>query len=97
MVTILGNHVRGNDGGGANGKAGIWLFGSHNRVEGNTVLDNNIGIDVDGDYNVVVRNIVGGNLVRNFDEDVTATGNYVPVWSVGTTGAPDPWANIEQP
>ena len=67
-------------------------------ITGNTVLDvNNIGIDVEGDHNVVVRNIVGDSLVRNFDEDVTATGNYVPVWVVGTTGAPDPWANIEQP
>jgi len=96
-ATVMANHVRGNDIVGTNGKAGIWLAGDYNRVEGNTVVGNNIGIDVDGNNNVVVRNVVGDNQIRNFDEDVTATGNYVPVWNVGSAGSPDSWANIEQP
>jgi hypothetical protein len=96
-VSVLGNHVRSNDHDGDNGKAGIWLTGPYNRVEGNTVLQNNIGVDIEGNNNVVVRNVVGNNLVRNFDEEATATGNYVPVWTVGTSGSPEPWANIEQP
>jgi parallel beta-helix repeat protein len=94
--SVLGNFVHSNDPSSSNGKAGIWLIGGYNRVEGNTVQRNNIGIDVDSDNNVVVRNIVGANLVRNFDEDLTATGNFMPIWNVGGAGSPDPWANIEQ-
>jgi hypothetical protein len=95
--SILGDFVNWSDPLGDNGKAGIWLNGEYNHVEGNTIMHNNIGIDVGGDNNVVVRNVVGDNVVRNFDEDVTATGNFMPVWSVGGSGQPDPWANIEQP
>ncbi|MFG0275796.1 MAG: hypothetical protein ACF8QF_12150 [Phycisphaerales bacterium] len=43
------------------GGAGIRVTGSDNRLEGNTVLDNDIGIDIDSAGNLVARNTAAGN------------------------------------
>ena len=76
----------------------ITMFvGDHNRIEGNTIIENNIGIDLDGSYNAIARNIVGYSKTSNFDVDPGATSNLMPVFTVGGSGTPGPWDNIEQP
>jgi len=92
--TVVNNQVRAN---ASPNKAGIWIYGSYNRVEGNTVINNNIGIDIDGSYNVITRNMVGASLVDNFDIAPLALMNLVIVQQVWTTTPPDSWANIETP
>ena len=78
-------------------KAGIWVRGNYNRIDGNTVIGNNNGIDLDGTYNVITRNFVGSSLASNFDIDPMALMNLVIVQQIWTTSPPDSWANIEAP
>lgn len=75
-----------------NGKAGIWVAGGGNRIDGNHLNFNNNGIDVDGNYNVVVRNIIIDSLTAAIDVDPGTSGN---LWETATTltGA-GPWANL---
>jgi len=94
LSTVIDNHVQNN---ATPDKAGIWVKGNLNRVEGNTVVNNNNGLDVDGSYNVITRNMVGGSLLSNFDVDSAAVGNLILVHPIGAVSAPDPWANIEAP
>jgi parallel beta-helix repeat protein len=93
-ATVTDNQVL--DNGGIE-RAGIWVYGSNNRVEGNTVMNNNIGIEIDGSYNMITRNYVGSSFTSNFDIDTMALMNLVIVEHVWNTTPHDPWANIETP
>jgi parallel beta-helix repeat protein len=97
FTTVLDNYIRGNDKSGSTGKAGIWINGDHNRIEGNTIAENNIGIDLDGSYNTIARNIFGASRTIHFDIDPGATYNLKSVFTIGSTGDPNPWDNIEYP
>jgi len=94
---VHGNQIRANDPSGTTGKAGIWVEGWNNHIEGNTIVENNIGIDLDGNRNTIVRNIVGNSLTSDFAVDPSATYNLIPVFTMGSPGSPGPWDNIEQP
>ena len=85
------------------GGAGIRVVGSDNRIEGNTVLDNDIGIDIDSTGNLVARNGAAGNAV-NYD---IIANNKVGVVVIAPNsggilgssggaglGSVDPWANF---
>ncbi|MHC4477936.1 MAG: NosD domain-containing protein [Planctomycetota bacterium] len=77
-------------------KAGIHVIGSHNHIEGNTVTQNNYGIKVDQDNNLIISNrarnnigggdysIVGGN----------AYGQIIDVAGGGSFSNNDPTANF---
>jgi parallel beta-helix repeat protein len=73
--------------------AGIHVTGSGNRLEGNSVTDNDRGIDVDATQNLVIRNSASGNTT----EYAIAGGNTVgPIVTSATIGASDnPHANYE--
>ncbi len=87
----------------AAGGAGIRVVGSDNRLEGNTVLDNDIGIDIDSTGNFVARNGASGNGV-NFDiipnnkvgVVVLSPNSGAVLGSAGGAGlgSTDPWANF---
>ncbi len=47
--------------------SGIYLSGNSSRIEGNTCIENDRGIELDGTRNFVVRNTCGGNYVSNWD------------------------------
>jgi len=96
-TTVLNNHIRANDSGGLAGKAGIWVKGDYNRIEGNTIIENNIGIDLDGSHNTIARNIVVESDTANFDADPLAYYNLMLVYTIGDPGTPGPWDNFEQP
>lgn len=85
--------------------AGIHAISSANRIEGNSVIGNDRGIDVDGAGNVIVsntakqnttnydiaaNNVFGAIVDRTAPASAAVSGNSAPS-SVGTT---DPWANI---
>jgi len=99
--------VRGNacDGNGPNASdgAGIHVTSSDTRIEGNTVTDNDRGIDVDAAGNLIVRNSASGNTV-NYD---IFSGNRVGVIVLASAsvaiigdsggvglGTTRPWANF---
>jgi len=90
--TVTGNQVRAN---GSPDKAGIWVKGDFNRIDGNNVVDNYIGLDVDGSFNVIARNSVINSSHANIDEDVLALGNLMIVHWIYSSAPVDPWANIE--
>jgi len=92
--TVIDNQVHHN---GNPDKAGIWIVGNRNRIEGNTVLNNNTGIDLDGSNNMIARNLVGASLVSNFDIDYMALLNMITISQIWSTTPHDPWANIEIP
>jgi len=52
----------------ANDEAGIRASNGGNRIDGNQVMRNNIGIDVlvDGYYSLVIRNSAWGNTLANY-------------------------------
>lgn len=100
---LLENHCNRNGGGSS---AGIHATGQHNRIEGNEVsLNNNRGIKVDNDFNVIIKNMVAP-AIGGIAYDL-ASGNKVGLIvdapgsgaisgrsggvSMGTT---DPWANF---
>ncbi|MCG8405191.1 MAG: right-handed parallel beta-helix repeat-containing protein [Phycisphaerales bacterium] len=94
--TVVGNTC------GQNGTAGIGAgihasaasFGD-NRIEGNNVTRNDIGIDVDGAGNLIIRNSASGNTSGNFS---LASGNHygqiVSNPGSGFTNS-NSWANFE--
>jgi len=90
---ILDNLVQRSDFNLQYNKAGIWVNGDYNRIEGNTILDNNIGIDLDGSHNTIARNIVGNNST-GIDVGPLASDNLIQVFTIGNPGAPGPWDNI---
>lgn len=75
-------------GAGISIKTGFFADGL-SRIEGNTVTDNAVGIDVDATDNIIIRNFAFQNTV-NFSILIS--------WAPGTgSGAPTnhPWVNFE--
>jgi parallel beta-helix repeat protein len=78
---VIGNES-GTNGNGGDG-AGIHATGDDNRIEGNNVVENDRGMDVDSAGNIIVRNTASGN-GNNWD---VVTGNVILVISATTAGA----------
>jgi len=89
--TVLNNQIRGNDQIVAEGKAGVWVYGEGNRIEGNHIAYNNIGIDLDGHENIIIKNSLVHNLTAAYSVDPSAIGN---VFEIGTGPTAGPWANF---
>jgi hypothetical protein len=87
-----GSTVRDNVSGNNSGGAGVHALGGANRIEGNQVTFNDVGILVDGFVNLVLRNTARGNATNNYviginnrvAAIVTPTLNAAPI--VGNTG-----------
>jgi parallel beta-helix repeat protein len=92
---IVANTCFGNGEQTAHG-AGIWVTGSDNRIEGNNVMDNDRGLDVDGTGNFIVKNSASGNAI-NYDIASPAQALGEIVVSVGPLSITicNPWANFE--
>lgn len=91
---VIGNTCRQN-GVGAGVGAGIHVTSARNRIEGNNVLINDVGIDVDVSSNLIIKNSASGNTVMNYD---IAVGNhYGEILSLPGAGFvnSNPWANFE--
>ena len=74
----------------SNGGAGIYVSGSRNRIEGNHLSSNGLGLRVIASGNAVIRNTATGN-TTNYD---LVDGNDVgPIGGASTSTSP--WANIE--
>lgn len=66
--TIIGNTcVRNGLSGGP--ASGIYVDGDTGRIEGNTCVENDRGIEIAGVRNLVIRNNCGGNSIANWDID----------------------------
>jgi hypothetical protein len=100
---VLENTCRLN-GSAGNTAAGIHATGNNSRIEGNNCIANDVGIDVDGTANLIVRNstngnatafaIVAGNTIGGI---IAATTNAAAISgssASGTIGTTDPWSNI---
>jgi len=92
---VLNNQCRSN-GFDTSDKAGIWVNGDGNRIEGNHVVGNKIGIDISGNDNVIARNTMQGSGTQNWHLAPSATGNLFEVWTSAAPGPPGPWDNIDQ-
>lgn len=94
--TLVLNCTALSNGVAASGGAGIFALGTGNRIDGNHVLSNDRGIDVDTGGNIIVRNTARGNTT---DIDIAAgndIGDIIDLSSVTgefTTGTP--WSNFE--
>jgi parallel beta-helix repeat protein len=85
---VLNNNVYGNAAGSPIG-AGIHASSTDNRIEGNNLIGNDVGIEVLAAGNVIIKNSASGNSTNY----VIVGGNDVgPVGSAAT--ATSPWANI---
>jgi parallel beta-helix repeat protein len=95
---ISGNTCVANGSGGDG--AGIYVTGSHNRIEGNHVgAYNDRGIDVDDSGNIIIKNTASNNTT---DYDIAADNSYGPIVDVTSAGdissdpnAAHPWANFK--
>lgn len=76
--TVSGN------GTGAGGGAGIRVTGGDNRIDSNTVTDNDRGISVNAAGNLIIRNSASDNNTLNWD---VAAGNVCLVVQATTGGA----------
>ena len=91
LSRLEGNTCQGNGAGTADG-AGVHVTGRANRIDGNTVLSNDRGIDVDAGGNLVVRNDASLN-ATNYD--IVAGNTNANVESPGPNFLLDrPWANF---
>lgn len=90
-ATVLGNHVRFNDWRTTEGKAGIWVYGEGNRIEGNHITANNVGIDLDGSDNIIIKNTIVHSVTSAYDIAPATVGN---VFEIGTGPTAGPWANF---
>ena len=88
---VTDNDLRKN--GIGNPKAGVWVLGPYNRIEGNHITETHLGIDLDGNSNVIVQNTLLNN-TTNLAIDAGATGNFVPTFVVGSPGDPADWDNL---
>lgn len=87
---IIGNNLYFN-GRGVSGGAAIFAEFGDNRIDGNHMTRNDIGIDVDGLDNLVVRNTAIYNTGLDYD---IAAGNEVGT-IVSTIAGAGPWDNFE--
>jgi parallel beta-helix repeat protein len=90
-TSVIGNdsYDNGNNGDGA----GIHVRFSGSRIEGNNVVGNDRGIDVDEGGNVIIRNSASANLGGS--NYVIVAGNTVGPISTGLVPTNHPWANFE--
>jgi hypothetical protein len=93
--TIVRNNVSNGNDNHSSGKAGIWVNGDGNRIEGNHLVDNNIGLDISGSYNFIGGNTMWDNITQNWQLSGTATGNLFRIWTVASPGEPGHWDNID--
>jgi len=87
---VLNNQIRANDADCVNGKAGIWVNRDGNRIEGNHITMNNVGIDLDGDDNIIFRN----TLLHNSTCAEVAPGATGNVFQIGSDASAGHWANF---
>jgi len=87
---VLNNQIRYSDSLGVEGKAGIWVNGDGNRIEGNHITMNNIGIDLDGNNNLIIKN----SLIDNPTCADVAPGTTGNVFQIGSTASAGHWANF---
>jgi parallel beta-helix repeat protein len=90
-ATVLDNHIRHNDRTATEGKAGIWVYGEGNRIEGNHIAANNVGIDLDGNDNIIIKNTIVHSVTSAYDIAPATVGN---VFEIGTDPTAGPWANF---
>lgn len=90
--TLVQGNICDSNGLGGDG-AGIHATGSDNRIDGNTVTDNDRGIDVDSSGNIIVRNTASGNTTSSFDWMGTQTLGPI-ITATGTITTTNPWANF---
>lgn len=101
--TVSGNTCDNNGNGVAGDGAGIHVLSTDNRIEGNTISDNDRGIDVDSFGNLIIRNSATGSL-NNYEivannkvgTIVSAPSSAAISGSTGGSGVgtTDPWANF---
>jgi parallel beta-helix repeat protein len=94
---IIENDCGGNGFGGDG--AGIHTVSLRNVIEGNTVLSNDRGIDVDSTRSFIARNTAGMNTT---DYAIAGNNAYGPIVNIAGAGdissdpnAAHPWANFE--
>ncbi len=80
----------------ANGEfgAGIRVLGQHNRIEGNRLSGNTVGLEVTGTRNLIVRNTATANGDDFSLEDGNAHGSLIRVTGSGDVTITDAWANF---
>ena len=100
---VVRDNLCARNGDGATVGAGIFVTGADNRIEGNNLVANDIGLDVDGAGNFIVRNTASGNptnysiVASNKVGEIVAAPNSIAIAGatggagVGTT---NPWANF---
>ena len=85
--------------------AGIHSTGGNNRIEGNNVIGNDRGINVDAAGNLIIKNSASNNTI---DYAIAASNRYGPIIDISAGGAPavsgksaadttmttHPWANF---
>jgi len=85
--------------------AGVHSTGSNNRIEGNNVVGNGRGINVDATGNLIIKNSAKSNTI---DYAIAASNRYGPIVDISAAGAPavngksaadttatsHPWANF---
>jgi parallel beta-helix repeat protein len=98
--TIIGNNCSFNGNGGDG--AGILTTFTRNRIEGNTVFNNDRGIDVNTTLNLIIRNHASGNTgtgTPNADYDIAGGNDYgqiITLTGAGSFVSTDPNANIRR-
>jgi parallel beta-helix repeat protein len=85
---VLNNNVYGNAAGAPLG-AGIHASSTDNRIEGNNLIGNDVGIEVVATGNVIIKNSASGN---GTNYSIVAGNDVGPIGSAAT--ATSPWANI---
>lgn len=98
---VLDCTCRGN-GAGTSSRAGIALFSGDSRVEGNNMVNNNIGLYAEASGNFVTRNTASGNGTnwalasgnRILVVNSTAAGSFSGNSGGTSPGSTDPWANF---
>jgi parallel beta-helix repeat protein len=91
-VLVVGNNCVAN-GFNAGSGAGVHATGSRNRIEANTVVSNDRGIDVDIADNVIIRNSASGNTT---EYDIAAGNTAGPIVTTATiAGSSNPHANYD--
>ncbi|MBN2294534.1 MAG: right-handed parallel beta-helix repeat-containing protein [Pirellulales bacterium] len=78
--------------GGVDICAGIHVTGSGNRIEGNHVIGNNIGINIETGGNLIIKNSATGNTTANYD---IAGGNTQGPTVGGYISSDNPHANYD--
>ncbi|MFG0275799.1 MAG: right-handed parallel beta-helix repeat-containing protein [Phycisphaerales bacterium] len=102
--TVAGNTVRAN-GNGSAFAPGILVTGNDNRIDDNQIVGNDVGLDVDGVSNIIMRNTAAGNgtsyqiVANNFygrivDMTVAATPAVNGNSAANQIGTTEPWSNF---